>query len=266
MSGHRGQGGGGKSGGAVTSAAAAEALFARCRAGDRPWSALFDLTRHDVFDFLFRLTGQRSRALETLNEAVAAIEIDVDSFTSYKALRAAMFTTARSFAADVWGADTGRLQNAAFDEEHARRTGSRRSDREECLRVDGLIRMLPGPQREALLLVRSYGMTPDEAAPIVGVDVATINARVAGALEWMSAGDSSRVAALADVVTRVPRHPMPVVSGHHTQNLSVLVQDIRAARWPRLARWLVVVMVLSAAGIGAWVFREALSGLIGKVF
>ncbi len=145
--------------------------FKRIKNGDS--AALYDILegeRGKLYDYMMRMTGQVSRSGDTIDEVYQslggeALEL-IDSLTE---LRVCLYTTARKFSGDIWNADTAKLVNPLLEERTAKSghgdilpsgdpmklPGAElipKQDRPMLIAVDRALRLMPGREREALLL------------------------------------------------------------------------------------------------------------------
>lgn len=218
------------------------------------WSSIFESLKGSIFDYLLRMTGQINRSMETLAELQAVMAGSMGQYATRELLRQALFTTARSFNADIWNAGTSMLSNSAYGS--AKDLGDRRD-------VEMTFQSLPGSQREILLLLGRFGFAAEQAAKIMDISPEMVDVGKFSALRGMAVGLAGKDTGLAflesapdgdweKVVGSLLSFEPPASSGQRTADLSVLIQDLQdsrfswARRHPVLTGVLVVALILAA--------------------
>lgn len=191
--------------------------------------AAYEVLRPVVFDYVMRMTGRRDRAMqvsEELEGAIAGMRNDAEGFV------VDVLRTARSFAADVWNAETDELINLAFEAE-----GS-----DADLRAwEERYRILKGALREWIALSIVYELP--------AVDVEAVMALSPD--EWESLEQEARRFDFR-AMKRTKLHPWRIDSHHpSTVALSQLIGDIEessGASWKKsLMLWVLFALLLGAA-------------------
>src|SRR5690606_16134895 len=93
------------------------ALFRQYQSGDKDaLLSLVEIQRPLLFDYAFRMTGQRDASLKVFDEVATAMHgEDPSQFTSYEFFLVRLFATVRSFASHIWNADTSQLINEGYE-------------------------------------------------------------------------------------------------------------------------------------------------------
>ena len=154
-------------------------LIDRARTGDRAAIELL-LARYEpsIYRFGLRMCGDEESAREVLQETMLAAFRNLHGFRGDAALSTWLYQIARSFCIkERRGARaTGELDEQLADpgptpdrQAHARELG-------EALAA--AIAALPGEQREVLVLCDVEGLSADEAARVVGIEVGALKSRL----------------------------------------------------------------------------------------
>ncbi len=152
-------------------------LVAGLRRGDREaFDAIYDRHRHRVFAFLGRLSGDRALAEDLLQETFVRLARNAPDLAPATRLRPWLFTVARNLFLDHrrWVVlDFDRLRDLALWPSRPRHVDETPFDLTEATeteqRIEAALLDLPTKYREAVLLVGIEGLTPNEAAAIVGI-------------------------------------------------------------------------------------------------
>lgn len=154
-------------------------LIAAARTGDR--HAIDELlARHEqqIYRFGLRMCGDEESAREVLQETMLAAFRHLPGFRGDAALSTWLYQIARSFCIKErrGSAPTTALDEQLPDREpsvdaqvHAKQIGER---------LAAAIRTLPHEQREALVLRDVEGLTAEEAAGVVGIEVRALKSRL----------------------------------------------------------------------------------------
>jgi RNA polymerase sigma-70 factor, ECF subfamily len=152
--------------------------------------------------FARMLTGERDRAEDLAQEALAKALQYQAAFQPGTNLRAWLYTIARN---EFLSKRRAAWRTAPYDEAAVERIGSYGADQIWSVELSDTVRALqrlPQTLREALLLVGASGCSCEEAAAICGCAVGTVKSRVwrarralAAILEGEPSGDIVRLAA-----------------------------------------------------------------------
>ncbi len=197
-------------------------------------AALMDILegeRHELFDYLMRMTGQVTRSIESVDEVFSSLTREtIATLGSYGELKVCIFATARRFNADIWNADISILVNAALSNDKARHADVievKVNNPKSALKADAAFRSLGGQQREAVLLSVITGFELAEISEITDQPIREVEQLISQGLVLLK----QELGANTDVVEfmreHLVMHPRPVRSSQMTLNLSQLMQGIR---------------------------------------
>jgi RNA polymerase sigma-70 factor (ECF subfamily) len=149
--------------------------------------ALYDDLAGPLFGFALRLTGDRVRAEEVVQEAFVrawrrAGHLDLGS----GALRGWLFTVARNVITDLWRADA--LRPVTVSDERILRAASVADDVEQAVQrwvLADALRQLKREHRDVLIAIYYEGRTISDAAHRLGVPAGTVKSRTRRALRAM---------------------------------------------------------------------------------
>lgn len=204
---------------------------------------IFASEKPRLFDFLIRMTGQQTKSLDTVDEAILVVGPALDLEDSLQELLVLLYKTARNFTIENWNSDTSRLENSAYTQHGApvdRNTPT-------LVALEHVVRQLHPKQREVFLLHERFGFSPDEVAEIVGNSVGDVEELFAGALGAADAampGDAERI---PELMTLLKGFPVPDSEVVDTQNLSLVFKNLKksskstSSGWITTAGWLIFV-------------------------
>lgn len=208
-----------------------EKLFKRFKGGDgRALPDLLDSERSLLFDYVLRMTGQITKATDTVDEVFQSLNEDsLEATGSFTDLHLLLFTTARRFTADVWNAETPRLMNAALEGDVDGHEPSEKALRERQFYrpLDKSLRSLPGREREVVLLHARADFDWDEIAEIMGIGSALADRTFQEAMARIER-DCPGLVGADQALAKMPAHPEPERSSQRTINLSMVMQGIKA--------------------------------------
>ena len=209
-----------------------------------------------LFDYCMRMTGDMTKASELVQDACGALAETISGggrMNLADDIRMFLFREARVLAGNGWHADTASLQNPGLVVGH--------SDL-DLIRLDDVLRHLPGEQREAILLVERYKFAPQLAAQIAGRAMEDFDVALTGA--WQNlltrlppgavpVGSAGK----AGPIERIPNHPAPVLESHMpVTNLSEIMEELEfTRRGVKLSRGFWVFLVLAAGGAAIFYFK-----------
>lgn len=239
---------------------AKEKLFKRARAGDSvALSDLLEGERGGLYDYLMRMTGQMTRSHDSVSEVFQSINEDVlANVGNYYELRLLLYSTARKFNADIWNAETSQLTNAALESssesggEGPVETAS--SERAVLRGVDRTLRAQPPREREVVLLWARAKFDYGEISEIMTISESEAERSNANALSRINAACSSANQDVETLLMHLPEHPMPTLSDHHTTNLSMVMQGLRAQPAGLWSPTRLIVLVLALAAVVVTIF------------
>lgn len=204
-----------------------------------------------LYDYLLRMTGQISRARDSLTEIDGALSGGPDHLPASADPRVLIWKTARSYCMDAWNADTTHLENAGLSALGELSPATSKG----LVELDRRLRRLPGPQREPLLLRHRYGFDAQATAHVMGLPAAATESQALAGLTVLGQGMGAGRDATATYVGRLPLHPQPPQSDQGTQNLSLLMRDMQHGRG-RWWRWALIGLLVATVGAAAWAWRE----------
>lgn len=223
----------------------------------KEWSAFFEQQKAELFDYLTRMTGQMSRAMDTLAEIQTVMGSSSDLTLDKILLREAVFTTARSFNADIWNAETSQLSTG----------GTRHGPEFEASKeLEGALQRLAGPEREALLLLGRLRFNEVQASRIMGISETQFQSVLTTGIQGMKTALAGKPSALSFVFSEHSRHEWVLLvaavkgftplelSRHRTADLSEIMQELRESRLGWVSKRPVLVGVVFALLILAGLF------------
>jgi RNA polymerase sigma-70 factor (ECF subfamily) len=161
-----------------------ETLLAAARAGDR--AAVEELLeRHEaqIYRFGLRMCGDEDAARDVLQETLLAAFRHLPSFRGDSALSTWLYQIARSFCIKERRGDRGRNDQPIDEQAAAVATiepgpDARAHAREIGAALAAAIQSLPDDHREAVVLRDVEGLSAEEAASVVGVEVGALKSRL----------------------------------------------------------------------------------------
>lgn len=162
-------------------------LVAALRRGDREaFDAIYDRHRPRVFAFAARLSGDRALAEDLLQETFVRLAKKAAELDPGTRLKPWLFTVARNLYLDHRRRvllDFDRLRDLALWPSRPRRVDETPFDLAEASetekRVEAALLSLPAKYREVVLLVAVEGLTPNEAADVLGIRPEALRQRLA---------------------------------------------------------------------------------------
>ncbi len=146
----------------------AETLFQKLRDGDEDaFVDLIEAGRPELFDYLFRMSGQRDTVMRVIDESVVALRADAATkFATLDDVYVAIYATARSFCSHIWNADTSELINDGYQsiDVAALNPLAKKSDIEAAEQV---LSRIPSWEREPMLLHVRSGFSFDLIAKVM---------------------------------------------------------------------------------------------------
>lgn len=227
-------------------------LYDQYLAGDE--KALTQLLNQEypvLFDYLFRMTGDKVRSADAADEVTQAVIAQAEKYQGLDAIRSSIYSTARSFNADAWNADTSQLLNEGLSHTNETSSSEENSDLAGFHWIDEGIRTLPGPQREVLLLLFKGRFSPHHAAVITGWGEERVMTLCQEGLDQIGqiAGIKDGI---AERIKDLPLHPIPVRTSSNTMPISEVIENVRRSR-PAVVTYLlnfvVVLIILGLAGV-----------------
>ncbi len=186
--------------------------------------------RPGLFDYCMRMTGDVMKATTLVQDACQALAESISGggrIESAEDARAFLYREARILGVESWRADTVALRNPALSGEGAA---------PDLVRLDELLRALPGEQREAILLVERYKFSPQVAAHIAGFDASRFDAALSGAWQNLLTRLPPGAVPVASSgkrspIERIPHHPAPALEHQiPVTNLGEIMEELASTR------------------------------------
>ena len=202
-----------------------KALFKRFKDGDpEALDAILASEKDRLFDYLIRMTGQLSRSMEIMHEAISGVTSVGDQEETLNGLFVLFYRTARSFAMEIWNAETSKLENAAYADPDS---GLSEKITIQLIEIERVLRSLPAKQREILLLSIRFDFALSEVSTITGYPKDDVQELLGQAQSVMEAALNKSSAKLKEGIVKLLVFPMPDDSNDGTQNLSIVVRDLK---------------------------------------
>lgn len=218
---------------------------------------LVENIRPELFDFLFRMSGQRDTVMRVIDESVVALNEESRSkLRTSDDIFVAIYATARSFCSHTWNADTSELINEGYN--NLELTGPSPLPKKSDIEVaEKTLSRIPSWEREPILLHLRCGFSFDLVARIMSSSTKAVEEGFNGALlKLAQACHMGDPAVLVALVRHIPYFPSSQASVHHTMALSQLMGDIDKAKPPLLSgKTLMIIAVIVAAivfGLIGW--------------
>ncbi len=164
------------------------AQIARLKAGDAAaFDAVYERYRPRLFSFLARLSGERALAEDLVQESFMKLARHAPRLADTTRIGAWLFTVARNLfishkrwaLLDIARVSELRLWTQLAEPQATPLAVATASETEQL--IERAIASLPLAYREVLLLVAVDGMTPSEAATVIGLKPAAVRQRLARA-------------------------------------------------------------------------------------
>lgn len=195
---------------------------------------IFDFERSSLYDFLIRMSAQIETAADQIEEVFYAVESEKSSFPSYQAIRLALFRTLRQSAGGSWASQvSGSAIPAATSVSHEHMRISSVKDhvnKQEMIKVEQILMLIPPPQREALLLNLREGFSFSEISQITSMEQNKVMASFYEGMKFLKTMCTELSNSPVDLMKTLPRYEAPPKASLQTQALSELIEDLREAR------------------------------------
>lgn len=202
-----------------------KSLFKKFKNGDSDaFEAIVGSEKERLFDYLMRMTGQVSKSLDVMQEAVSGLTSVADQEDDLEEFLVLFYRTARSFAMDVWNADTSKLENAAYsapDQDISEKISVQLQE------LERVVRSLPATQREVILLHLRYGFSVDDVSDITSYDENEVKEYLDHAQSVLKSALGKSKEKLEESFIQLKNFPMPEDALDGTQNLSIVVRDLK---------------------------------------
>jgi DNA-directed RNA polymerase specialized sigma24 family protein len=232
------------------------ALFRQYQAGDKDaLLALIEIQRPQMFDYAFRMTGQRDTSLKVFDEVAAVMYgEDPTQFEKYENLLVRLFATVRSFGSHIWNADTSQLINEGYDNFDYPALGPNLSDL-TVRRVETSIAALPAWEKEPLILKARFGFTAAMIAEVMSSNEQGIKEGMNNAYIKIAQVCQIEPKLIDRAIRAIPAHPLTGGTMHSTAALSQIMGDIEQSRGKTsISKTLTsLLLLLVMIGLGAYV-------------
>ena len=240
---------------------------------------ILDQERRSVFDYLIRMTGNYSRALDSTNETIDSIFYNIKTYSNYDLMKTAIYKTARNFNSDLWNANTDILERIQ-EEEHTEFTPKKfvysdyvSSSHEELKEApepstllpkrpslipspaENILRRLKGEYREFLILKYRCHFPPTAIKEIMKLTEKNYENLVTeseGA--YLRNFDPSQD--ISQHLVEIPYFDLPPSSNSTTSPLSQLISNVKSSQTSsKIIRWLTLcLLVIGLLVISAYLF------------
>ncbi len=237
-------------------------LFEKYKQGeDLALNELLDTEREGFYDYLIRMTGQISRALETTEDIFRSLLDAPLTASNYSEFRCEFFRTGRNFNADLWKSDTSTLKNPAL-------SGIDGTERERFELIDQSINNLPSALKECIVLHIMCAFSVEETASIMGNSVDETNSNLVEALQNINENCSESSKTSEEDIRTLTKHLPPLTSMNATIDLGQVVKGMKNQSIGGKVKKFIILSLL-AAGILIYLypseFRILLDQLLGTL-
>lgn len=203
-----------------------EPLFARGKKGEiEAFEAVLSSESGRLFDYLMRMNGQISRSYEIMQESLNGVRHIADQKEDLQDLMVLLYKTARSFSIEIWNADTSKLENSAYLSGAGAELDSRTAA--QLVELEKVLRSLPAKQREAVLLKVRYGFADEDIVAITGYSVDDVQEFLSHSMSVLESATDLNSQKVANLMIQLLFFPIPDQGDHGTQNLSLVVRDLK---------------------------------------
>jgi DNA-directed RNA polymerase specialized sigma24 family protein len=203
-----------------------EPLFERGKKGElEAFEALLASESGRLFDYLMRMNGQISRSYEIMQESLSGISHIADHKEDVQDLLVLLYKTARSFSIEIWNADTSKLENSAYFSNAGSQIDSKTAI--QLVELEKVLRSLPAKQRETLLLKARYGFAEEDIVAITGYSVDDVQEFLSQSMSVLEAATDHNTAKILKLIEQLLFFPIPEHGDQGTQNLSLVVRDLK---------------------------------------
>ena len=235
-----------------------EELFQQFIDGEE--DALFEFMefqRHEIFDYVFRMTGQSDRAISTVDDLHRTIPSVAQRVDSGASLRLKLFSAARRFHVDIWSAQTASLQNFSIEESESPVSGvtshKEIPDRDDYLTIDRTLRTLAPNQREVLWLSCIGQFQVEDVSQIMGLPSVEVDECLQVAWSEMFDSCSLDVDEVRRLCATLPMHPFPGQNHGDTMAISQMIGELtESKRLLRRKRIKNTLIFLTLTGLLVW--------------
>jgi DNA-directed RNA polymerase specialized sigma24 family protein len=201
-------------------------LFERGKKGEsEAFEALLSSESARLFDYLMRMNGQMSRSHEIMQESLNGVRHIADQEEDLQDLLVLLYKTARSFSIEIWNADTSKLENSGYFSSDGSEIDSKTVM--HLIELEKVLRSLPAKQRETLLLKVRYGFAEEDIVAITGYSVDDVQEFLSQSLSVLEAATDLDVQKIVKFIEQLLLFPIPDQGDHGTQNLSLVVRDLK---------------------------------------
>lgn len=206
-------------------------LFHHYQSGDQDTVlTLIELQRPALFDYAFRMSGQRDASIKVLDEVASAIfSEDPAQFSSFEEFQTRLFATMRSFASHIWNADTSQLVNEGYENLDYESLDPALNDF-IIRRVETSLGALPTWEKEPLLLKARVGLSVEMIAEVVSLNAQGVQDGMNNAYIKIAQVCQIDPGLIDKAIAAIPDHPLTGGSMNTTAALSQIMGDIEQSR------------------------------------
>ena len=202
-----------------------------------------------LYDYLVRMTGDRSRSEVAVFEATELMPKQIGKYASYAECRQYLFKSARESCQDIWNSDTTLLTEdvRVFKNDNRLRTKIRE--------FSVVLQALAGPLRECVLLLHRYGFNIPDAAVIMGEDEDRIHSYETQTIKALLAGVTDSPQETIMLLGRLSYFDWQMVTGQ-TQDIYDLVSEVRGRSREKALKLVLVMLLLAVIAGSIWVYSR----------
>ena len=214
---------------------------------------LLVVERAYLFDYLIRMTGDRSRSEDAVFEITQLMPKQAVQYATYAQCRKYLFKAVRESCLDIWNSDTALLT------EDLRTFKGDGSLKDKIVPFAAALRSLAGPLRECVLLVHRLHFDIVDAAEIMGESVEKVKSGEVQTIKALLTGVAGSPQEAVNLLGRLPLFDWPIVSGH-TQDIHDLVANVRERSREKLYKLAMTLLVIFIILASAWLVSRYLPG------
>jgi DNA-directed RNA polymerase specialized sigma24 family protein len=237
-----------------------DALFQKFKQGNvESLDALLKRERPFLFDYAMRMTGQISKSKELIDESFLELSSTANSIPDVSSLRVKIYGLVRSNGIEEWSAETSRLENAAYLTPHALKMGKTLST---LISIEHVIRTLTANQREVFILFNLYQFSNHDIVEIMDQGSALVDECLDQSMKILTSTLPNSGEDMQYWLQKLMLFPEPVEELVHTQNLSLVIKDIKRSSYKSYVGALKLIFWFLIALVGIYVVTH--SGMIAQ--
>ena len=237
------------------------ALLAKSPLDSEQRTALLGRFRAELYDYCIRMTGQQSRAQDSIDEVINALAPRINQYETWKQLRVVLFATLRSFNADIWNADTGHLSNLQIDSPaYQAQLKPQAMAMETVQNLEQRIRRLPPWEREPLLLSYRCHFTFAEIGMIMSNPIESIDSGLRSGMERLTRDLGLTADIVQKTILWLPAFAPMNTHAEPTHDLSEVIRGLRTpvSLWRSgIRRWMTMTIVATLVYVVYYFFVKS---------